>query len=407
MKLKKFSGILFCIGFLLLSAGNLSAQTTRETLEKKRVELRNEIRRINELRSSNKQKERSVLSQVEDLDQQIRSTENLIKVTNQQANLLTNQISANTNKISRLREELEELKEDYARMIEKSYKSKSTQSRIMFLLSSENFLQAYKRMQYMKQYTNYRKQQGDEIKARAEELQQLNADLANQKETKDALIAENRQTRGQLEKNKKAQQALMQNIRSKEGEFAAQIRQKQQEINKIDAQIEKMIRESIAKSNEESGSTERNVYELTPAAKALAADFVKNKGRLPWPVRSGVVTSRFGRQPHPVVKSISINNNGVNIDTDPGGKARAIFNGTVSEVQVLKGANKAVMVRHGDYITIYDNLVKVYVKRGDVVNTGQELGAVATSRTSGKTTLHFLIYKNMEKMDPADWILEM
>lgn len=407
MKIKKFSGLLCCFIFLLLSAGNLSAQTTLESLEKKRVELRNEIRRINELRSSNKQKERSVLSQVEDLDQQIRSTENLIKVTNQQANLLTNQINANTNKISRLREELEQLKEDYARMIEKSYKSKSSQSRIMFLLSSENFLQAYKRLQYMKQYTNYRKQQGDEIKVRTEELQELNADLADQKEAKDALIAENRQTRIQLEKNKKAQQDLMQNIRSKEGEFAAQIRQKQQEINKIDAQIEKMIRESIAKSNEESGSTERNVYELTPAAKALAADFVKNKGRLPWPVRSGVVTSRFGRQPHPVVKSISINNNGVNIDTDSGGKARAVFNGTVSEVQVLKGANKAVMVRHGDYITIYDNLEKVYVKRGDVVSTGQELGAVATSRTSGKTTLHFLIYKNMQKMDPADWILEM
>ena len=140
MKLKKFSNILFCLIFLLLSAGNLSAQTTREALEKKRIELRNEITRINELRSSNKQKERSVLSQVEDLDQQIRSTENLIKVTNQQANLLTNQISANTNKISRLRQELEQLKEDYARMIEKSYKSKSTQSRIMFLLSSENFL---------------------------------------------------------------------------------------------------------------------------------------------------------------------------------------------------------------------------------------------------------------------------
>ncbi|MBZ9630900.1 peptidoglycan DD-metalloendopeptidase family protein [Salegentibacter sp. LM13S] len=407
MKLKQFSEILFCIGFLLLSAGNLSAQTTRETLEKKRIELRNEIRRINELRSSNKQKERSVLSQVEDLDQQIRSTENLIKVTNQQANLLTNQISANTNKISRLRQELEQLKEDYARMIEKSYKSKSTQSRIMFLLSSKNFLQAYKRLQYMKQYTNYRKQQGDEIQARTEELQQLNANLADQRETKDALIAENRQTRAQLEKNKKAQQDLMQNIRSKEGEFAAQIRQKQQEINKIDAQIEKMIRESIAKSNEESGSAERDVYELTPAAKALAADFVKNKGRLPWPVRSGVVTSRFGRQPHPVVKTISINNNGVNIDTDPGGKARAVFNGMVSEVQVLKGANKAVMVRHGDYITIYDNLEQVFVKKGDVVNTGQELGAVATSRTSGKTTLHFLIYKNMQKMDPADWILEM
>jgi septal ring factor EnvC (AmiA/AmiB activator) len=406
MKLRKLSGILFIIGFTLLSL-SAGAQTTRETLEKKRVELRNEIRRINKLRSSNKVKERSVLTQVEDLDQQIRSTENLIKVTNQQANLLTNQISANTNKISQLRKELEELKEDYARMIEKSYKSKSSQSRIMFLMSSESFLQAYKRLQYMKQYTNYRKQQGEAIKERTGKLQELNADLANQKEAKDKLIAENRQTRAELGKNKKAQQQLMQGIRSKEGEFASQIRQKQKEINKINQQIEKMIRESIAKSNKESGSTERNVYELTPEAKALAADFIKNKGRLPWPVKSGVVTSRFGRQPHPVVKSISINNNGVNIDTDPGGKARAVFHGTVSEVQVLKGANKAVMVRHGNYISIYDNLDNVYVRRGDVVNTGQELGEVATSKTTGKTTLHFLVYKNMQKMDPADWILEM
>lgn len=406
MKLRKLCSILFITGFVL---GSLSAtaQTTRETLEKKRVELRNEIRRINKLRSSNKDKQRSVLSQVEDLDQQIRSTENLIKVTNQQANLLTNQISANTSKISRLRKELEELKEDYAQMIEKSYKSKSSQSRIMFLMSSESFLQAYKRLQYMKQYTNYRQQQGETIKKNTEKLQELNKDLVNQKEAKDKLIAENRETRAQLRRNKKAQQELMQDIRSKEGEFASQIRQKQQEIDKINRQIEKMIRESIAKSNEKTGSTERNVYKLTPEAKALAADFAKNKGELPWPVRSGVVTSRFGRQPHPVVKSISINNNGVNIDTDPGGKARAVFGGTVSEVQVLKGANKAVMVRHGDYITIYDNLDNVYVRRGDVVNTGQELGEVATSRTTGKTTLHFLVYKNMQKMNPADWILEM
>lgn len=406
MKLRKLCSILFITGFVL---GSLSAtaQTTRETLEKKRVELRNEIRRINKLKSSNKDKQRSVLSQVEDLDQQIRSTENLIKVTNQQANLLTNQISANTSKISRLRKELEELKEDYAQMIEKSYKSKSSQSRIMFLMSSESFLQAYKRLQYMKQYTNYRQQQGETIKKNTEKLQELNKDLVNQKEAKDKLIAENRETRAQLRRNKKAQQELMQDIRSKEGEFASQIRQKQQEIDKINQQIEKMIRESIAKSNEKTGSTERNVYKLTPEAKALAADFAKNKGKLPWPVRSGVVTSRFGRQPHPVVKSISINNNGVNIDTDPGGKARAVFSGTVSEVQVLKGANKAVMVRHGDYITIYDNLGNVYVRRGDVVNTGQELGEVATSRTTGKTTLHFLVYKNMQKMNPADWILEM
>ncbi|WP_372918365.1 murein hydrolase activator EnvC [Salegentibacter sp.] len=407
MKLRKFTYSFFIFGFIILLSLPANAQTSREELEKRRQELRSEIKRINELRSSNKQKERSVLSEVQDLDQQIKSTENLIRVTNQQANLLTREINSNTSKIGRLRKELETLKEDYAQMIEKSYKSKSSNSRIMFLLSSDNFLQAYKRLQYMKQYANYRKQQGDEIQSRTAELQQLNEDLVNQKEEKDKLIAENRQTRADLEKNRRSQQELMKTIRSKESQFASQIQQKQQEINKIDRQIEEMIRASIAKDNKESGSESRDTYKLTPAARALAADFVKNKGQLPWPVRTGVVTMKFGTQPHPVVRSTTINSNGVRIDTDRSGKARAVFNGTVSEVQAVKGANKAVMLRHGDYLTIYNNLGKVFVKRGDVISTGQELGEVATSRSTGKTTLHFLIYKNTEKMNPADWIIQM
>ena len=402
-----FSRSLFCTIFLFLSVQVLEAQTNREDLEKRRIELRNEITRINELRISNHKKQRSVLGQVEDLNQQIKSTEDLMKLTNQQANLLTREITTNTNKIGSLRKELEKLKEDYARMIEKSYKSKSQQSRVMFLLSSHNFLQAYKRIQYMKQYTNYRKQQGEEIKANTLELQKLNSQLVQQKEEKQKLIAENRKTRAQLEVNRKSQQELMSTIRQKEGQFATQLKKKQSEIDEIDRAIDKMIRESIAKSNKESGSTSRDAYELTPAAKALAADFNNNKGKLPWPVKSGVVTMRFGKQPHPVVKSVMVNNNGVRIDTDKGGKARAVFNGTVSEVQAVKGANKAVMIRHGDYITIYNNLEKVFVKKGDNVTTEQEVGEIATSKTTGKTTLHFLLYKNNQKMDPAGWILRM
>jgi len=408
IQLKSSKSLIYLV-FIFFGFHLANAQTNREDLEKRRVELRNEITRINELRISNQKKQRSVLGQVEDLNQQIKSTEDLIKLTNQQANLLTREINTNTNKIGQLRKELEKLKEDYARMIEKSYKSKSQQSRVMFLLSSKNFLQAYKRLQYMKQYTNYRKQQGEEIKANTLELQQLNSRLVLQKEEKDKLIAENRKTRAQLEENRKSQQTLMATIRKREGEFATQIRKKQSEIDEIDKAIDRMIRESIAKANKESGSgsTSRSTFELTPAAKALAADFNNNKGKLPWPVKSGVVTMRFGQQPHPVVRSVMVNNNGVRIDTDKGGKARAVFNGTVSEVQAVKGANQAVMVRHGDYITIYNNLEEVFVKRGDTVTTEQEIGEVATSRTTGKTTLHFLLYKNDQKMDPAVWIYKM
>lgn len=407
MMLKNSIPLLFLMIFLF--TGNFSgySQTSREDLEQRRLELREEIQRINSLRTSNKNAEKSVLTEVEDLDRQIRTTENLIKVTNQQANLLTRDINSNTNKIQSLRKELEKLKEDYSQMIEKSFKSKSQQSRVMFLLSSESFLQAYKRLQYMKQYANYRKQQGDEIKLRTEEMQALNASLIKQKKTKDILIAENRETRAQLGKNRQSQQILIKSIRQKEGQFASQIKKKQQEINAIDKQIDEIIRASIAAANKESGSTSRDVYELTPEAKALAANFASNKGKLPWPVRSGVVTTRFGTQPHPVVKSISINSNGVRIETDKGGKARAVFGGTVSEVQAVKGANKAVMVRHGDYLTIYNNLSKVYVNKGDVVSLSQDIGEVATSSSSGKTTLYFLIYKNMDKLDPSDWILRM
>ncbi|CAN5350862.1 peptidoglycan DD-metalloendopeptidase family protein [soil metagenome] len=394
--------------FLFLVGFTTSAHSqSREDLEQRRLELQQEIKRINSLRSTNKQQERSVLTQVEDLDRQMRTTENLIKVTNQQANLLTRDINSNTSKIQTLRKELEKLKEDYGQMIEKSYKSKSQQSRVMFLLSSESFLQAYKRLQYMKQYANYRKKQGDEIQGRTEELQKLNTNLLGQKKQKESLLAENRETRAQLEKNKQSQQALMKNIRQKEGQFASQIQKAQQEVNAIDKKIDEIIRASIAAANKESGSTARDVYKLTPEARALAVDFANNKGKLPWPVRSGIVVRRFGSQPHPVVKTVTVSSNGVHIETEPGTKARAIFNGTVSEVQAVPGANRAVMVRHGDYLSIYNNLSKVMVKKGDVVSIGQDIGEVATNSSSGKTTLYFLIYKNMDKLDPSDWILRM
>ncbi|SDK76647.1 Septal ring factor EnvC, activator of murein hydrolases AmiA and AmiB [Salinimicrobium catena] len=394
-------------GILLFSLNLFAQADKREELEQRRLELQQEIKRINSLRTSNLKKEKSILTEVEDLQQQIRSTENLIRVTNQQANLLTREINSNQNKISELRKELERLKEDYEKMIQKSYRSKSQQSRIMFLLSAESFLQAYKRLQYMKQYANYRKQQGDEIKARAAELQKLNKSLAEQKQAKDRLIAENKKTRAKLEEDRKAQQSLIETIRKKEGQYASQLRKKQQEVNAIDREIERIIAAAIARNNKESGSESREVFKLTPEAKALAANFASNKGKLPWPVKSGIVSMRFGTQPHPVVRSITINSNGVRIDTEKGGKAKAIFGGVVSEVQAVKGANKAVMVRHGDYISIYNNLDKIFVRKGDEVSIGQELGEVATSGSSGKTTLHFLLYQNSTKLNPEHWIYKM
>lgn len=398
------------VAVLLLFGGfsqGFAQSKERQELEKRRVALQSQINKINGLLQSNLSKRQTVLTQVNDLDSRIRATENLIKVNNQEANLLTREINTNLNKITKLRKELQQLKDDYARMIRRSYKSKSQQSRVMFLLSSESFLQAYKRLQYMKQYTRYRKEQGQEIKRQAEELRQLNKDLSEQSEAKKKILASNRETQVKLEKDRRQQQELIASIQKKKGAFEKELRTKQQEVSAIDKQIQKLIREAIAAENKKKGSTSKSSFALTPEAKALAANFTANKGKLPWPLKSGVVSMRFGDHPHPIVKTAIVHSDGVRIETNENESVRCVFNGTVFKIQAIKGANKAILVLHGDYITVYNNISKILVEQGDVLTTGQIIGNVGKSTATGRPTLNFLIYKNTQALDPSLWIYKM
>ncbi|RMA65942.1 murein hydrolase activator EnvC family protein [Ulvibacter antarcticus] len=385
----------------------------QKELEEKRVALLDEIKQINSLLFKTRGEKKSVLTHVEDISQRITTRENLIRVTNQQANLLTRNINDNLQNIDQLRGELKELKEDYGGMIVKSYKSKSQQSRIMFLFSSENFLQAYKRLQYMKQYAKQRKKQGESIKEKTLKLQQLNNDLIVQKKQKEQLIDENNREKTKLRQEKKDQESMIASLKKEEGKFASQIRKKQNEAEAIEKEIEKLIRLAIEKSNRESGSTANTVttkattFALTPEAKALAANFTSNKGKLVWPVEKGVVTESFGTHKHPQFPNVTTNNNGVEITTESNAKARAVFSGEVMQIQQIKGANQAIYIRHGDYITIYRNLATVTVKKGDKVSTKQEIGTIYNNPTTGKTVLKFYIYQNSDKMNPSDWIYRM
>ncbi len=390
----------------------LSAQSDKQKrLEEKRQTLLEEIKQINTLLFNTKKEEKSVLTQVEDLNSRISSRQNLIRVTNQQANFLTREINDNLNKMGLLRNELKELKMDYAKMITKSYKSKSQQNRIMFLFSSENFLQAYKRLQYMKQYTKHRKKQGENIKEKTVLLQKLNTDLIEQKKNKQQLIEDNKIAKSKLTKEKKDQETLIASLKKDEGKFAKQIRNKQREANRIDKQIEVLIKAAIAASNKASGvktiTKKSSTFALTAEAKALAVSFTNNKGKLPWPLKKGVVVKRFGTTRHPQLPNITTYCSGVEIATNSNARARAIFEGEVMEIQKIKGANKAIYIRHGNYITIYQNITNLLVKKGDKVVTKQKLGTVFTNTNTGKTILKFLVYKNADKMNPADWIYKM
>lgn len=399
---------LILLSFLLCSGLMLAQNNKQKQLETRRQELRREIQKINELRNQNQSKVKSELSLIEDFNHKINVLSNLIKVTNQQANLLTREINSNQKKITDLRAELKLLKEDYAAMIVKSYKSKNQQSRIMFLLSSNDFKQAYKRLQYMKQYADHQRQQGQDIKKKTAELQVINENLLKQKEAKKKLIAENRQTQKDLERERAEHQKLMASIKKNLNRYTAQIREKQREADRIDREIDRLIKAAIAKSNAKAGkSTSSKSFALTAEEKVLASNFEANKGKLPWPVKKGFVRLGYGTQRHPINKSLTIKSNGVRIATEKGAKARAVFDGEVSEIIHMKNVNPIVMIRHGNYLTIYKNLAEVYVKKGDKVTTKQEIGKVFTNPSNGETILSFTISKGFVTENPSNWIYKM
>lgn len=403
---------LFLITFCLcLGLSSFAQSKKQQQLETQRKELLKEINKINNLLFKTRGEKKSVLAEVEDLNQRIVTRENLIRVTFQQANLLTREINSNLSSIDQLRTELQSLKEDYAAMIKKSYKSKNEQSRVMFLLSSENFLQAYKRMQYMKQYTKFRKKQGAEIVSKTEQLKSLNEELIQQKKDKDLLIAESKKEKARLDSERKEQQALVASLKTEEGKYTSQIRNKQKEADRIEREINKLIREAIAAANAKAGTkatkSKSEAFTLTPEAKALALDFKNNKGKLIWPVEKGRVITPYGRRRHPQFPNVTQDHHGVEIITEPNATARAVFNGVVESIQQVRNGNKAVLIRHGDYFTFYYNLASVSVKKGDKVVTKQAIGTVFSHPNTGRTSLKFYVYRNTQKMNPADWVYKM
>jgi septal ring factor EnvC (AmiA/AmiB activator) len=401
--------LLFLVLFWIGTGVVLSQSTTKrqQELEAQRVRLKNEIKQINELLFSSKKNRKNVVTEVEDLQVKLSVREELIKVTNAQVNLLTRKINLNERNISDQRKELKALKEDYAKMIQNSYASKSLQNRLMFLFSSENFLQAYKRIQYLKQYTQYRKKQGLAIAEKTQLLQELNKALIEEKSKKLVLVEENKTVQEQLKKERNAQENLIKSLRRKERSLAAQISKKEKEARAIDREIDRLIRAAIAASNKAAGKTGKKTFELTPEAKLIAANFEANRGRLPWPLDKGVVIQGFGRQRHPVVKTTTIQSNGVTIATAPATQVRAVFEGEVMSVVTFKGSNPSVLIRHGNYITVYKNLGKLYVKKGDKVKAKEAIGEVFTNQQTGKTEIQFSIFNNVKVLNPKGWIYQM
>ena len=407
IKFKCLSTILFVL--LAISPCNIYTQSQRQLqLEEKRRELQKEIRQITVLLFTGEKNKKSAINRIEDLNYKISVRQNLIRVINQQANLLTREITNNEEVITKRREKLMLLKEDYARMIVKSYKNRSAENKLMFLLSSSNFQQAYRRLQYIKQYADYQKKQAATIKEETKQLELLNKDLFRQKKDKEKLVAENKTAKALLYDELKEQKELINSIKQDLLKFSSEIKIKQEASEKLDLQIQKIIQEAIAASNKKAGrSLSLTTFSLTPEQKELANNFTANKGKLPWPVVSGIVKLRFGTNPSPIDSSIKIKSNGVRIATNKGEPVRAVFEGTVQGIMTPKNGNNTIMIRHGNYITVYKNLSEFYVSKGDKVKTKQVIGQVITNKASGEAILSFGIYKDSSILNPSLWIYKL
>jgi murein hydrolase activator len=412
--MNKSFALLFLLAFTL---GVAQPSDKQRQLEEQKQQIQKEIATFKQLLQNETKKEKSVLNEISAQKARIRLSEKLISTTAKQKRLLDDDIYLNQLEINKLNRELKVLKDDYAKMIVKSYKSRNDQSRVMFVLSSQNFLQAYKRIQYMKQYAGFRKMQGDEIQEKQENLKQAVTRLEANKNEKEKVLAESEAEKKELEIQKQEQEKLVKLIQKDKKKYAADINKKQQEAKAIDAQIKKLISEAITEANRKNaaktgtkaptGSEASSKFVLTPEGKIVSDNFKANKGKLPWPVEKGYVFNKFGVRPHPAEKNLTINNSGVEIATESGSNARAVFEGEVLQIQVIKGTNrKIVIIQHGDFMTIYQNLETVNVRTGDKVSFKQNLGRIATD-ASGKAIIKFLITQNVTTLNPELWLANM
>lgn len=418
--MNKFLLTLFVVFFTL----SLSAQIDeKERLEQRKEQLLKEQAELKVKLQNEKKKEKSVLKEIAGQEAQIKISEKIISTVAKQARILDDNIYLTQLEINKLNRDLKIMKEDYAKMIVKSYKSRSEQSRVMFVLSSNSFLQAYKRVQYMKQYAGYRKRQAEEIKIKQARLGVAVTSLQTNKKEKEVVIVEKTKIKAEHEKLKQEKEKTAKLIQKDKKKITAEIAKMDKERKAIDKKIKKMINDAIAAENrkrkaEQAAVAKKNgvttpvkvtpvsstKIELTPEGKLTSDSFKANKGQLPWPTEKGSIYIPFGNSKHPEFKTLDVHNIGIDIKSESGATARAVFNGEVSGVQVNQYTGTyTIMIRHGDFFTSYSNLSSVSVSSGQKVSTKQTLGKIK-SNNLGFSVLKFTLSQNTITLNPKSWI---
>lgn len=397
--LSKTAFLLLIFSIIPLNAQNYEAR--QKKLEAQKISIKKEINQINSLILDSRKKSKNLANDLEDIQLKISVRDKLININNSQLNNLTNIIYNQTEKLSDLEKDLIKLKGEYEKIIYSSYKKKSAQMKLMFLFASENINQAFKRFQYFKQYSKYRKKQADKIVLIQAQISQAIDSLQIRKRDKQNIIDENRMVKQTLTKEKQEQNTLFRTLLKNQKNYALEINKKEKQTRIIDNEIQKLIRLAIAESNKDNNSTN---FALTPEGRLISTNFQSNKGRLPWPLKEGVIVRRFGTQPHPVVRTTTINSNGISLATSPNSVVYSVFDGEILSVYGFSGGNPGVLIRHGKYISNYQNLSSIFVKKGDKIKANDEIGIVFTNESTGKTVLKFNIFNELKPENPTIWL---
>lgn len=393
------SRIIFFVTILL--ASNIQSQTKLD-LEKQKREILNDIKKIELKLSKASEQKDLIISNAEDVNYKIKLQQNLINNINSQLNLILIEIEVNENRLSDLKERELSLKEELSAMLLVGFKNKSNLNKIMFIFSSTSFFQAYKRIQYFKQYANFQNNTIVKIQTTVSEIENVIVVLDSQKLNKELLIDENEKTSKDLNKEYTGLNNLIAKVNKNQKKYVSEIKQKQKLSREIDKKIQKLISEALAKSKKQ-----KDGFTLTEEALLISKNFNANKGKLPSPVSRGNVVLGFGKQPHPVVKTTMIQSNGVRIRTSSDIEVRTIFDGEVYSIIVSKNNTYTILIQHGNFFTVYKNLSEIYVSKGDKLSTKDSIGKIATDPINGQTILSFSIFSNGIPQNPKLWIYKM
>ncbi len=395
---------------LLVSVGGY-AQRSKESLEKEIRSLQKEIETANKLLKETSKSKEVTMGQVSLMNKKIKDRQKLINACNEQIKILERNIKKGENNITSLNGELKKLSGEYAKMVQFAYKNRSRYDQLEFLFASKDFNQAFQRMRYIQQFADARKTKMNQIANTRTKVSREVEELRQNKEQQAELLAEQKAQQDALIQEKAELDAQVKQLKKKEGSIQQSIKDKQAQAKKFQKQIDDIIAEEIRKANERAAKESKkgtnpkpDKMALTPSEKALSTSFSANRGKLPWPVERGVVSSSYGKHTSAISDKVTVTNNGVDIATVENAKARCVFEGVVVSVVKPSASNIGIIIRHGDFFTVYSQLDEAYVNRGDKVRTKQEIGKVHTDRSEGKTELHFELRQGTETLNPSNWL---